>query len=64
MGSLAAHHLDSDSDWDPTVLDSKISNKTDWHLATQLPPSTVRLPFDRTGFTDRPTWTHLCLSIP
>jgi hypothetical protein len=38
----------SDSDWDPTVLDSKISNKTDWHLATQMPPLTV--------FPLRPDW--------
>jgi hypothetical protein len=45
----------SDSDWDPTVLDSKISNKTDWHLATQMPPSDrPSFPFDRTGnYTDR-----------
>jgi hypothetical protein len=53
----------SDSDWDPTVLDSKISNKTDWHLATQMPPS------DRPSFrqdwyyTDARTWIHLCLTI-
>jgi hypothetical protein len=50
--TFATHHLDFRLRLGSTVLDSKISNKTDWHLATQMPPDRPSFPTG-TWYTDR-----------